>query len=254
MKHLVVNSDDFGMCHSVNRGILRGFHEGILTQSTLMAPAPWFDEAAALAREHGLPVGVHLTASCDWDRYAWRPLTHASSLVGPDGTFLRDLRETAACADREEWIREFVTQVERVRAAGIEPTHLDSHMTPMPPELVAETCRRTGLRSRCDLGEAYRDVMFPLASRLSFSREPLAERKRLFRSWIEGLGDGWHFFCAHLAEPSDELHALCSPGWHAREWAVDIRQMDLALLLDPEWEPLCRALDIELTSFQEGPA
>ena len=27
MKRLVINSDDFGMCHSANEGILRGFRE-----------------------------------------------------------------------------------------------------------------------------------------------------------------------------------------------------------------------------------
>jgi len=251
MKKLVVQSDDFGMCHAVNRGIVRGFREGILTQSTLMAPAPWFDEAVALAKEHDLPVGVHLTSNCDWDRCAWRPLTRAPSMVGPDGTFLRDPRETAARADPDEWREEGLAQVRRVRECGIEPTHLDSHMAPIPEDLVADVCRRTGLKSRRNLGERNRDVMFPIVSRLSFNTQPPEERRARFRDWLAGLGEGWHFFCCHLAEPSDELRALCSPGWPARAWAEDIRRRDLDLVLDPEWKPLLGRLGIELCSFRE---
>jgi len=251
MKILVVQSDDFGLCHSVNAGIVRGFREGILTQSTLMAPAPWFDEAVALAREFDLPVGVHLTSNCDWDRYAWRPLTRAPSLVGPDGTFLRDPRETAARADRDEWRNEWFAQVQRVRDCGIEPTHLDSHMGPIPEDLVADVCRRTGLKTRRDLGERNRDVVFPIVSRLSFGAQPPAERRARFRAWLEGLGDGWHFFCGHLAEPSDELRSMCSPDWPSRVWTEEIRAMDLELVLDPEWPPLLRRLGIRLSSFRE---
>lgn len=251
MKYLVVQSDDFGMCHSVNAGILRGFREGILTQSTLMAPAPWFDEAAALARENNIPVGVHLTSNCDFDRYKWRPLTNARSLVGPDGTFLHDSNRTMAQANREEWLREYLAQVQRVRDCGIEPTHIDTHMGPIPDDLVAEVCRRTGLKTRNSYGENYRDVMLPIASRLSFGAQPAAERRERLRAWLEGLGDGWHLLTGHLAEPSEELRAMCSPDWPARPWTENIRKLDLEMVLDPEWPPLLRRLGIELRSFRD---
>ena len=57
---LVVQSDDFGMCHAVNVGIVRAFTEGILTQVSTMVPCPWFDEAAELARHHAVSY-THLT-------------------------------------------------------------------------------------------------------------------------------------------------------------------------------------------------
>jgi len=65
MKNLIINSDGFGMCHSVNTGIIRGFKQGILTQSTLMVPCPWFEEAVKLAKEANMPCGV-------MGRFYWR--------------------------------------------------------------------------------------------------------------------------------------------------------------------------------------
>lgn len=37
----------------------------------------------------GLEVGVHLTLTSEWDNVKWRPLTHAPSLVNPDGYFFQ---------------------------------------------------------------------------------------------------------------------------------------------------------------------
>jgi predicted glycoside hydrolase/deacetylase ChbG (UPF0249 family) len=64
---LIVQGDDFGMCHAVNVGTMQAFQEGILTQASTMAACPWFTEAAALARESGIPLGVHQTLTCEWD-------------------------------------------------------------------------------------------------------------------------------------------------------------------------------------------
>ena len=49
---LVVQGDDFGMCHAVNTGVAEAFTNGILSQASTMVACPWFDEAAALAAAH----------------------------------------------------------------------------------------------------------------------------------------------------------------------------------------------------------
>lgn len=81
-KQLIVQGDDFGMCHAVNEGIAQSFQSGILTQTSAMAPCPWMSEAAALARELQLPVGAHGTLTCEWDHLRWRPLTVRSLALG----------------------------------------------------------------------------------------------------------------------------------------------------------------------------
>ena len=37
---LIVNADDFGMCHAVNEAVMRAFPAGILRSATLMGPCP----------------------------------------------------------------------------------------------------------------------------------------------------------------------------------------------------------------------
>jgi hypothetical protein len=38
---LIVNVDDFGMCHAVNEAVFRAFKNGMLRSTTRMVPCPW---------------------------------------------------------------------------------------------------------------------------------------------------------------------------------------------------------------------
>lgn len=53
MKRLIVNADDFGLCASVNRGVLEAHRRGIVTSASLLATAPGFEEAAPLHKRRG---------------------------------------------------------------------------------------------------------------------------------------------------------------------------------------------------------
>ncbi len=129
MKRLIVNADDFGLCASVNRGILDAHRNGIVTSATLLASGPGFDEAVALARgATALGVGVHLNLTRG---HALSPPATIPSLVGQDGTFAHTPRSLAVGLARGrialgEVAREWGAQIARVREAGISPTHLDS--------------------------------------------------------------------------------------------------------------------------------
>ena len=123
-RRLVVNADDFGLSPGVNAGIALASREGLLTSTTLMANAPFFDEAADLLRDlPGLGVGIHLNL------VRGVPLSPAGSiplLIGTDGR-LRPFRLKMRL-DREflyqaelEWRRQF----ERIIAAGVRITHAD---------------------------------------------------------------------------------------------------------------------------------
>lgn len=61
MKKLVVVADDFGLCDSVNRGVMTACTQGIVTEVSLMIGSPATDAAIALARAARLEhVGIHL--------------------------------------------------------------------------------------------------------------------------------------------------------------------------------------------------
>ncbi len=129
-RQLIVNADDFGMCVGVNSGVIRAYHNGIVTSTTLMANGAAFDDAVARLRDApGLGVGVHLTLL---GGPPVAPPSAVRSLLGTDGTLPNDLSAFMRRLVRRELKPteievELRAQVERVLAAGIRPTHFDSH-------------------------------------------------------------------------------------------------------------------------------
>lgn len=61
MKYLVVNADDFGYSYSVNKGIIEGHVNGIITSTTVLVDAIAAHEAKGLAMYITLSVGLHFS-------------------------------------------------------------------------------------------------------------------------------------------------------------------------------------------------
>jgi predicted glycoside hydrolase/deacetylase ChbG (UPF0249 family) len=59
-KRLSVNSDDFGLSESINRGIGEAFEKGILTDASLMANGPAFKGAMEQALAFNIPIAAHI--------------------------------------------------------------------------------------------------------------------------------------------------------------------------------------------------
>ncbi len=130
MKDLIVNADDLGWTVGVNRGIAEAHRNGIVTSTSLLANGPAFNDGVSVARAlPALGVGVHLNLS---DGVPLTGARTAASLVdengklsgGPEQLLLKLARRKLKIADVE---REWEAQIERVRGAGITPTHLDGH-------------------------------------------------------------------------------------------------------------------------------
>jgi chitin disaccharide deacetylase len=130
---LIINADDFGMCHAINEATLRTLKEGIVTSTSLMAPCPWAPHAMQLLKENpNISFGIHLTVVCDSNIYRWGPLTSkekAPSLVDEAGYFYSVTRipELLGQARLDELEVEFRAQIEAVLATQLKPTHLDWH-------------------------------------------------------------------------------------------------------------------------------
>jgi predicted glycoside hydrolase/deacetylase ChbG (UPF0249 family) len=126
---LIVNADDLGMAPGINRAVFAAHERGIVTSASLMALGADFDEAVlGLASRPALGVGVHLVLH---DERPLREPSAIASLVGADGRLLplRALlgRLAVGRVPRAEIEAELAAQIERVLAAGLRPTHLDSH-------------------------------------------------------------------------------------------------------------------------------
>lgn len=126
---VVIHVDDVGMCDAANAGARLALGDAA-TSGSVMVPCPAFAQAAALARQHpDLDLGVHLTLNCEYAGYRWGPLrSDVPSLCAPDGGMWPSSEETIEHAEPDEVERELRAQVERALDAGIDVTHLDSHM------------------------------------------------------------------------------------------------------------------------------
>ncbi|UVI30749.1 polysaccharide deacetylase family protein [Paenibacillus spongiae] len=129
---LIVNGDDFGMCHAANAGIGQLLAEGVISSATVMIPCAWSAEAAAIASSNpAYDIGIHLTLTCEWGPYKWGPVRQdgpVDTLVTKEGWFPPDCKTVEQQSDSEQVKQELFAQVRRGMAMGIDPTHLDNHM------------------------------------------------------------------------------------------------------------------------------
>ena len=137
---VVIHEDDVGMSHGANTAFAELSALGACSCGSVMAPCPWFPEAAAMAKANPkLDVGVHLTLTSEKQPYRWRPLTApppATGLTDGLGYFWPDVPR-ARRADPHAVEAELRAQIDVALAAGIDVTHLDAHMgTVMCPEFV----------------------------------------------------------------------------------------------------------------------
>ena len=141
MRTLLVNADDFGFTRDVNAGIVQAHREGILTATTLMAGGAAFEDAVRLASENPeLDIGVHL------QMVQGESLSMPGrALPGSVGVLIR-----ALLAGEWDVVKELEAQVEKVLAAGIRPTHLDTHkhthLLPVVLDAVARVSGKYGIR------------------------------------------------------------------------------------------------------------
>jgi predicted glycoside hydrolase/deacetylase ChbG (UPF0249 family) len=129
---LIVNADDVGMSHAANVATRNGMEKGLITSGTIMVPCPWFEEIAAYARANPrADFGLHLTHTSEWKVYKWGPVASrhlVPGLVTPQGYLWPDIAGVYGNATPEQAGIEARAQIEKAQDAGIDITHLDSHM------------------------------------------------------------------------------------------------------------------------------
>jgi predicted glycoside hydrolase/deacetylase ChbG (UPF0249 family) len=253
-KQLLVTADDFGMCHSVNAGILRAMTQGIVRSTNFLVPCPWFHHALSVAIRHELLVGVHLCVTCDWDRYRWGPLTRAESLRDEHGFFLPTHEAVAKQAKESEIYDEMSAQIQRVKSLGYKPTHLDTHMMgssfqndyyDMVKAIVRRLGREHGLIYTYDTDDGR---LRYFTAELEISSQPREEAFAKLRTWNE---PGVYHFIGHAAEATAELDEMASPEHPSKAWTLPVRERDTAFFVDPGVRALLTELGFELVTVPE---
>ena len=124
MRRLFVNADDFGLTEGVSQGILEAMAIGLVGGTTAMVcPEGAAARVSRLGTSMAGRVGLHLQLT---GGVPCLPPGEVATLVTAAGTFPRRKTEVRS-VDPDEVRREWQAQLDRFLAAGLSPSHLDSH-------------------------------------------------------------------------------------------------------------------------------
>jgi chitin disaccharide deacetylase len=243
---VIIHTDDIGMCHASVQAFKDLWAFGTITSGAVMVPCPWFPAVAQMCRENpDIDMGVHATLNAEWESYRWGPVStrdQASGLLDADGYFHQWHPGVYQNAKPEAVAVEVNAQIEKALAAGIDVTHVDSHMgtimnplfiqsyiqagaskllTNMLPRLDAQGSRMMGMSE--DERVAYTPVMemieemgIPMVDAilgmpLEHGDDHIGVAKKLFDEAPIGITH----YILHPSIDTAELRAI-APDWPAR--------------------------------------
>jgi predicted glycoside hydrolase/deacetylase ChbG (UPF0249 family) len=266
-KLLIVHADDLGVAHSVDAATTKAFETGLVNSGSIMVPCAWLPEIAAYARAHPeADLGLHLTLTSEWKTYRWGGVLSkesAPSMYDPDGYLYLTEDVAAAHINVREAEAEIRAQIERARAFGIRPTHLDSHMRTLQQtrdlfEMLLRVARDEGLPVLVSREWFASAPFLPAAlgpdgivvdrivdANPSVSPEHWAE---FYTGLIKNLRPGVTQLIVHLAYDDEEMRAITlgHPDWGAA-W----RQRDFDFTTSDAFRRMLKENGVKLITWRE---
>ncbi|THH39493.1 polysaccharide deacetylase family protein [Neolewinella litorea] len=267
-KLLIVHADDLGVTHATNQGSFQALDGGNVSSASIMANTPWLPEVARYAVANpDADLGMHLVLTSEWRDLKWGSVASAdrvSSLLDSTGYLRPGCAEMARTAKPEEVRTEIKAQIEKARALGINPTHLDSHMgclaaTPELFRVYLETGREYGLpilisQNRLEgMDPAYRQAITNedlVVDNLFTAGEPDYEMglETYYRDQLADLPAGVNVLLIHTALDGAESAGMAGGvvGWGNR-W----RQLDYNFFSSQEFADLLEEEGIRLITWRQ---
>ncbi|MEM8860568.1 MAG: polysaccharide deacetylase family protein [Chloroflexota bacterium] len=274
---VVFHADDIGMLNASNQAWSELAEGTPMTAASVMVPCSWFPAAAkAIVQNENADVGVHTVLTSEWEAYRWRPISTAGTetgLLDDDGFLFNATQPVQENADVEAATAEMKAQIERALAAGIDVTHIDSHMGAVFHPRLLEAYIRLGfayqvpaliMRSTPEglqqLGfseqvanqvigalqfvEAQGMPLFDSITMLPLREaQSVPERMKYAQNILENYGPGLHYFIFHPAVESLELKST-APDW-------DARAGDYELFKSEEWAQIVEDSGVKLVSMRQ---
>ena len=245
-KVVIIHADDIGMCQASIQAFKDLWEVGTITSGAVMVPCPWFPATAQICRENPeMDMGVHATLNAEWESYRWGPVStrdQLSGLMDAEGYFHQWQAAVYQNAKPEAVAVEVNMQIERAMAAGIDLTHVDSHMGTimnplfiqsyiqsaagrllpnMLPRVSATGAEMMGISA--DELQAYTPIMQQLESQgipmldglFTMPLEHADDHIGVAKKILSELPVGISHFILHPSTDMPELRAIC-PDWQAR--------------------------------------
>lgn len=267
---LMIHADDAGLCHSENRATIHCLEQGSVNSCSVMVNCPGFEEMATYLRSNPhFDHGIHLTLTCEWHSFRFGPvlpISEVPSLVDERGHFFKDRKTLLRSARPEEVRKEVQAQIEKGLKAGLQPSHIDSHMYSMGiSEEIFSVYREAG--EEYDLpvllnGRLLSEISGLEPSRVLSSRDfeiphihygdfgDFKEGKlaAFYRDTLKSLSPGLHMVLIHPAYDDDEMkevtrdHPNFGSAW---------RQVDTDFFSSEECEVLLKEKKVRLITWGE---
>ncbi|MEW6157748.1 MAG: polysaccharide deacetylase family protein [Verrucomicrobiota bacterium] len=255
---VIINGDDTGMCHAANEATIEALEKGLMTSATIMVPCPWFNQIVEYARAHPQKdFGLHLCHTSEWKWYRWGPVApreKVPGLIDPEGYLWRRVEDVYAHSSPEEAYIEARAQVQKALAAGIDVTHLDSHMgtlqlDPRYLEVYVKLGVEFNLPLRMASEATFEHHGFPgwrkkiAAQGIVFTdyfifdelKDEPKDVKGFWKKILTQLKPGVTELYIHAAKPTEELRAITG-SWKTRaaEYEVFTHDAEIRQLLEDQ--------------------
>ena len=252
---LITRADDMGYTHSGNLAILDCLRSGFIKSVAILVVAPWFEEAAQMAREHPeFCFGVHLGIIGEWRGYRWRsvlPWSEVRSLVDEDGFLWQSPAEFwKRQPEMAELEKEFRAQIDLARKKGVRVDYIDTHYI-MPYDsrfrpVLERISSDYGIPVSCLLGE------LELPDFGIYSPAP-EEKEKVLAGILENLEPGVHLLIGHPGYPSLENDALVhfEPKDVKTLGVGNLRAAETLAYTSPRIKRLVESRGIRLVSYRE---
>ena len=264
---VIIHTDDIGMCHASVQAFKDLWAFGTVTSGATMVPCPWFPAVARMCRENSeIDMGVHATLNAEWESYRWGPVSTIepdSGLLDEEGYFHQWHQAVYDNAKPEAVEKEVNAQIERALAAGIDVTHVDSHMgTIMNPLFIQSYIQAASSRllpsmvprlnargvEMMGVGEQERIMYMPIMQMLESMGLPMLNgllsmplnepsepaQMEVAKKLIGDLPEGITHFVLHPSIDTPELRAVAS-DWESRVANYNVFMRDaLKMMLERE--------------------
>jgi len=284
LRRLIINADDLGLTSGINRAIVEGHQDGVVTSATLMANGPAFQDGVQLSRSvPKLSVGCHIVLT---DGAPVLDGFQVSTLVEGQPVRFRDplskvvLAAIAGRLDQEQIEVEAEAQIRKLQSVGIVVSHFDSHKhTHLLPQILrpllraAKACgvpavrnpfgpvRFGDIRNRPRLWKRFGEikVLSPLAAKFQRATEQAGLKtpdgtlgivctgaldESLFHSILRSLPPGTWEFVCHPGYNDSELQKVQT---RLRE----SRAEELRILTSQRSREVAMEAGIELISYHD---
>jgi predicted glycoside hydrolase/deacetylase ChbG (UPF0249 family) len=270
---LIPHIDDLGCARGANDAMAELAAIGSVTSGSVIVPAMWFPDLAAMAATGEFDIGVHLTLTSESDAARWRPIStveRSSGLFDSSGFMWSTVSELRSAADPVAVEAEMRFQIETALKNGIDVTHLDHHMgAALSPEFVERTIDIAvdfnlpvlfprdieGMLEASEMGAVDVSVIRGALERatghgvafgdtflMPLEHGERSDHEAVLKKCVSGIEGGITYLSLHASKPGDVqfMHPIDAP-WRIGEYEV---------FRDPSFHDWLSGLDVDMVGVR----